>query len=163
MAYPIPLETKLEAARLYVLTGSASATEKKLGLGGSTVLNWLDTDWFQEEVEKTKAEITSQHKAKLRTLIDSALDEAQDRLANGEQVLSKNGNTVSVPVRARDCALIATMSIDRLRLLEGRPTKITASLDALGDLAQAFAQAAAQYRAKDVVATQGPPDPLHKP
>ena len=50
-----------------------------------------------------------------------------ERIEGGDVRLTKEGQLVDVPVTLRDLALASGLALDKLRLLDGKPSRLTAT------------------------------------
>lgn len=125
-----------EAVKLYLECGNYREVGRTLKVDEGAVRRWAQRpEWADIHGELSQA-ISEEQKAGFRAMIAKGTSKALERLERGDEVVLKGGETVSVPVRARDAAVIASIAMDKLRLLEGRPTRITGSVQALVDLRQ---------------------------
>ncbi len=132
MGFPkISMEIKREAARLFLVSENRAEAARKLGIHHTNFTNWQRQPWFQEMLETMRSEIEEDSKARLRLLAQESDSVALDRLRNGDSRVAKDGTLISVPMSGRDAAVIGAIARDKLRLAEGKPTRITASLDAI--------------------------------
>jgi hypothetical protein len=82
-------------------------------------------------------------RAQLAEVVRLATAEAIDRLKLGDVVLdAKSGERVRVPLKGKDAMVIGGIAFDKLRIAEGRSTKITETVDlaALADRFRAIAR-----------------------
>lgn len=150
-----PKRIRERAAFLYVQLGSYEAVARELGISSKSTINyWAEgTDANREEwaswIDRFQTEYDAETMAQLRSVVRQGYSEALDRLQNGDVVLTKDGQE-RVPMKGKDAAVIASIATDKLRLASGKPTRITATTDALGKAAAAFQELASQYRSKVV-------------
>ena len=140
-----PLARK-QAAVAVMAHGTSKAASKVCGVPASTIRDWRNNDpAFAELLQDAQTEFSEQLQAQLTQIIELAHTNVLDRLRRGdEQVNARTGERVRVPVRGKDCAIIAAVAIDKLRIIQGQPTRITETVD-LAALAERF-QAIAQGR-----------------
>jgi hypothetical protein len=91
-------------------------------------------------------------RAQFGEVVQSATRGVMDRIQNGDVVVDAKGVQSRVPMRGRDLTLCAAIFFDKLRIADGRPTRITAQVPDLAALAQSFASLA---QGPPVVAVQG--------
>lgn len=121
---------RAEAVALYLSTGSLAEVARRYGVDRSCVGHWRNKSWWQE-IEQTAAdELVQQAVIHLRRNIVYASQQLQERIQNGDTVVLAGGQTLRVPVRARDLAIVLDRMQANLRLLQNRPTsyKITGSV-----------------------------------
>lgn len=136
-----------QAVAVWLGTGVQAEVARQLHVTESGIHRARQRPEWAELEDELRAEVEAEQRAKARTLALSAMAKAQERLDEGDVYVTKAGIPVSVPVKARDCGIIAGIALDRLRVMEGRPTKIVASLEGLQALKgqfEAIARANAQ-------------------
>lgn len=133
---------KLEAAKLYLITGNQATTAASLGIHKNTFNIWVNSQWFKELCAQIKSEGTIQLTNKLRTIASKALDVTMDRLENGEYIYDqKTGNMIRKPVQARDAHKIAVDFLEQSNKQEAtlvREVTNDAVSGRLNQLAEAF-------------------------
>lgn len=145
---------KLEAVKLWLLSGNLSNVALALDIPFPTLRTWRYSDWWAEATKELKSEGTMQLSAKLRKIAEKALDIAVDRLENGDWVYdNKTGQVIRKEVSLKDAHIIASDFIDKVVVLEKIP-QIAESQQKLEDrlsaLAKAFTQMANKTRKLDV-------------
>jgi transposase-like protein len=120
---------KAHAAALYAVTRNMVEVSKITNINEKTLSRWKQEPWFGEIVDRVKKEHNEVLDAKFSKVLDKAAEEMQDRVENGDFVLTKDGATVRVPVRARDLATVAGTLFDRRQLLRGEATSLSASVN----------------------------------
>lgn len=145
-------EQKMEAAVAYVCTGSAKAAATLCEVPRSTISSWVaDAEWWPDAIGEARRRKQKELDGKLTGVIDSTLRQLQDRIANGDEVVGRNGEVSRKKVGARDLAIIAGTMYDKRALLRGDPTSRSESTQggvALQDLQARFAEVANQLNAK---------------
>lgn len=134
----IPDPIRKQAA-LMSLTMSNREIATAIGVSHTLINKWKRQPWWAEALEDAKHQYTEESKARLRKITEIAENAAMERLLHGDVRVLRDGNTVSVPVSARDAALVANTTRGALLIAEGRPTRITASL---GDIVRLRSQMA---------------------
>lgn len=144
------------AAAAVLAHGTSKAAGKAAGIPASTIRHWRHNDAdFGQLCAEAQAEFSEQMQAQLTQIIDLAQSATIDRLTHGNVVLDgKTGEQVRVPINGKDCAIIGAVAIDKLRLVQGQPTKIVADAGSLAALAAQFAALGRESRGQ-VVAVQG--------
>lgn len=141
---------KLEAAKLYLVTGNYATVAAALEIPYRTINNWKYQNWWKETMVQLKAEESVELTAKLKKLAAKALDVTEDRLENGNfQLDQKTGEVRRVPVNMKDAAKVATDLMTQQSKLEDKPVQqqIEATVDSrLAKLAEQFAQFAKQSK-----------------
>lgn len=135
---------KLEAVKLWLLTGNLVHTAAALNLSFTTVRNWRYSDWWEDLVTELKSQEQIELSNKLKRISQKSLDELEDRLANGDWVLDrKTGKLVRKPASLRDTTQTFNSLHDRTQRLETKPKDENKQvLDRLSALAAQFEQIA---------------------
>jgi hypothetical protein len=93
--------------------------------------------WWPELEAQMLDELKDSSKVVLGARFRHILDLIGERLTVGDPHVMKDGTVIYTPVRTRDLALTAGLLMDKLRLLEGKPQSLSATLN-LNDLANQF-------------------------
>ena len=149
-----PEDKKTEVVALYVSgVTSPAELERLTHVPASTIQSWRGQDWWIELSEKVHTTIDQDLVSKQTEIVETALEEIQDRLQNGDAVVNKRtGEITRKPVSMRDATIVANTMTDKRQLLRGKPTSRSEKLtvdDRLSKLAEEFKRFAA---AKDISA-----------
>ena len=109
----------------FLVTGNLRATATQTGVNERTLSDWVKADWWEPLLQTLHYEKGRELDSKLTQVIDRALDELADRLANGDQKLNRDGELVRVPITAKDAAIVAAVMFDKRQILRNMPTAIT--------------------------------------
>ena len=140
---------RYRAVTEFMVTGSIKKTSENLNIPVRTLYDWAKEEWWQTELEKLRIENKDLLASKLRNIVESGLDQIQDRIINGDAFLTKDkdedGNQVDVikrkPASLRDLGTVTGISFDKLRLINNEPTSISANgSKELQALAEQFAK-----------------------
>lgn len=137
----------------YVLTGNLAEVARRNDLQANTPVQWrkrYPADWADTEHELVAA-MTAETKARVQRNLNKALVRIEERLEHGDVVALKGGRTIAVPVRARDLSLIFSQLFDKLRLIEGKATKITQGETKVSQLLNEFKAMGQAYRTGTVL------------
>lgn len=135
---------RIEVATLYAALGSVKAVGALTRVSEGTIRGWTKEEWFRTLLDEIRAENDQAIDAKFTDIVGKTLDQLSDRVENGDHVLTKSGEVVRVPVKARDLSIVAAINIDKRQLLRGKPTSRTEQIkdqpaqDRLAILADAF-------------------------
>ena len=121
-----------EAVSLYLATGKASHVARTTGIPESTLCMWRKTEWWDDLSVEIGMLIDDEMRALLRDSAIKAQRNAIEKLPDAS---------------AKDSAIIASIAIDKLRLLDGKPTRITGN-DRIDGLAAQLAKLSDQVNAK---------------
>ena len=105
----------------YFVTGNITKTADMNNMPRRTVGSWLESAWGVEllaEVRHEKGEIFD---ANLTKLIDSAFDEAQDRVENGDFRVTKDGKLIRVPMGGKELVISGATVYDKRQLHRNQP------------------------------------------
>jgi len=137
---------KLDAVKLYLITGNQRAVAAALNIHWTTIQGWVHTQWWKELTQQVRNQNHIQLSNKLQKIADKALEVTMDRLENGEFIYNqKTGEMMRKPVQARDAHKIAVDFLDQSRQVEATQTKEVTDQAVAGrltQLAEAFAQMA---------------------
>jgi hypothetical protein len=106
---------------------------------------------FELICEELRAEFSARIKSQLAQIIEKANVETLDRLEHGDAIRdAKSGEIIRQPIKAKESAIIGAVALDKLRLLENQPTRITATTNDVAALAEQFAELSRQWQEKQV-------------
>jgi uncharacterized protein YjcR len=136
---------KLEAVKLWLITGNLTHTAVALNIPLITVKSWRGSDWWDKLVADVRSENQITLSNKLRKIVEKSHEQLLDRIVDGDFVFGPDGDMVRKPVPAKDLNLIAKDSLDRHLKLERKPQEEEATQkisDRLASLADAFTKLA---------------------
>jgi len=146
---------KLNAVKLYLLTGNKAATAASLGIHINTFYNWCNSEWFKDLTREIQAQNNIELTTKLRGIAEKALEATADRIAHGDWVLNqKTGEMIRKPIVVRDAHRIASDFISKANDQEDRLQRETgehATQGKLEQLAEAFAKFASKTTKIEVI------------
>ena len=129
-------EDRRNVVALYMVHGKARMVSKMTGVDETVICRWRQTPWWQEACQAIASEVDDEVRAQLRRTTIAAQDKVLAKIDAGEGSV-------------KDLAIVASIAIDKLRLLDGKPTRITDN--SRGDtLAAQLAKLSAQVNAKVV-------------
>ena len=152
-----PKEIKIKAVALFCALGNAKQVAESLGIPTNVLYSWKnESPWWDDLSIKIRKEQQRDLDALLSTTIHKAVNEISDRLENGDlKYNARTGETVRVPIGAKDLSVTMAILYDKRALLRGEATSIRAenktSLQLLEEKLKAHAL---QLKEKDVIATQ---------
>jgi transposase-like protein len=117
-----PEEKRIEAVALYAATGNFQRVEELSGVPVQSLKNWRKQEWFRELLREIREENNEKIDAKFTEIIEGALEQLGDRIANGDWVVTARGQLVRKPVNAKDLSLVGAINIDKRQLLRGEAT-----------------------------------------
>ena len=147
-------EQRLEAAALYTVLGSDTATAAQLNIPRSTISHWRrECEWWHSYVIAIQQQTRDRTVAQLDKIVELAYSRTLERLSDGDMVLHQ-GELVAIPVKAKDAAIIGSIGVDKRQLLLNQPTSIRGTDTGMAALAAQFEQLAQQSRERSVVSDQ---------
>lgn len=121
-------EQKMYAAQLYIVTANTDEVARQTGIPKRTIQRWISDPAFQDSYMNTARRSMSAKLEVVQTkLIETAYKRLEERLDEGDAYAKKDGSLGYKPVSARDCAVIAAVTLDKVRLARGEPTSISRS------------------------------------
>lgn len=128
-------EDRCRAVVEFYVSGNMTEVAKRTGIPRTTIIGWKESNWWVDLFDKVRHEKDEEFDAKTTKLINSALEEAQDRVENGDYRVGKDGNLIRVPMSGRDLTTNAAIFFDKRQLHRNQPTVIRNG----GELTQEFA------------------------
>lgn len=114
---------KDRVARVYKSLGNQAKTVEVTGVPARTLAFWLTQDWWKERMNQLRAEDSTELEEAATSIAKKSQEVVQERLANGDFVLDKEGNLRRKPVSAKDAAVISAISIDKRKILQEEPLR----------------------------------------
>ena len=138
-----PDEKRIEVVSLYACIGNPNDISSLTGVPVGTIQTWRRESWFRELLEEIRDENNEKLDAKFTQIVEKAQDLIQDRLENGDFVVTKLGELIRKPINARDLALVGAITVDKRQIIRNKPTSIqeqqvTPVLGRLEQLAETF-------------------------
>lgn len=129
---------KIEACKLWLVTGNLTQTAAALKIPYETVKTWRYSDWWEKLAVEIKSEGRMELSAKLKKVAEKALEQTMDRLEHGDWQMSPTGELVRRPVAAAVVAKIATDALSKHEELDRQPQETT--LQSVNDRLRALAE-----------------------
>ena len=126
-----------------VVIGNMTKTAKLHNMPKQTVYEWAKSDWGVEMLGQIRTEKGEELDANLTKLIDSAFEQAQDRVDNGDFRVNKDGDLIRVPMGGRDLVISGATVYDKRQLHRNQPTNISDSRSTNEQLRKVLDQCAA--------------------
>ena len=116
---------KIEVVTTYLTVGNAPMTEAITGVKRQTIRLWKMSEWWKDIQRELQEGESIEMSAKLKKIVDKALDATLDRLEGGDTIFNpRTGELLRVPVKARDAIRAMDTAIDKRQILMDKPTKI---------------------------------------
>ncbi len=122
-------EQRIAVISDYVVLGNQSKVSELNNIPLTTVHEWIKSEWGVELTEEIRNEKAPELDANLTRLIDSAFEQAQDRVDNGDYRVGKDGKLIRVPMNGKDLIVGGAVVYDKQRLHRNQPTSITDTKD----------------------------------
>ena len=147
-----PEEVRIEAVALYAALGNCAEVSRMLQVKPTTIRQWKTTEWWEQMMRRVHMEQDEALDSKFTKIVDTCMDEINDRLKDGEYVYNtKTGATVRVKPKMRDVAMVAVSNLEKRQLLRGQPTSRSEKVD-VNDSLQRLANEFSRFAtAKEVV------------
>lgn len=124
-------EQKVQVACIWLSTGSAKEAADVTGVNHATIRDWVSRKaWWPTACDLARKVLETKLDKTLDGLLRQSLGELQDRLDNGDDIVTKDGTVVKRRVGARDCAIISDILFNKRAALRGQPGNITERRDA---------------------------------
>ena len=119
-------EQKISAVTYYAITGSIYKSSQYTAIPEGTISKWKnESPWWPEALAQVRKRKQDELDSVLTGIIDDATKEVVDRIANGDEVVDKNGEIHRKKISGRDLATILAILFDKRALLRGDPTSRT--------------------------------------
>lgn len=149
-----PDQKYIEAATLFAVTGDMTVVEELTDIPYRTLMEWKKEEAFLTLLLEIREENDEKIDAKFTEILEKTLEQALDRLENGETFITKKGEVVHVPPKLRDLTIAMNAIFDKRQLLRGKPTarteKISTVADRLETLANQFEKIAQKAKLKTI-------------
>lgn len=121
-------EQKVSAAVAYLMGNSLTRSAKIAGVTKPTIFDWkYRSSWWGDLLTHLKTYHDADLEARTTGVINKTLGEIEDRIEKGDEVVTKDGDTVRKRVGARDMAIIFGTLYDKRQLMRSQPTSISES------------------------------------
>jgi len=111
----------------YFVTGNITKTADMNNMPRRTVGTWIKSEWGVELLAEVRHEKGEELDANFTKLIDSAFEEAQDRIENGDYRVMKDGKLIRVPMGGKELVISGATVYDKRQLHRNHPTNISSS------------------------------------
>lgn len=146
------IEDKQRAVAAYSATGSFLKSSKLIGIPDATIRSWAKQDWWEEELRRADQSETNELKSTYTRIAKRASELLEDRLDNGDEVVTKAGDIVKKQIPGRELAIIAAVATDKRKQAMEQPHTVAlqSSTERLGQLVEQFIRFSS---AKQIVGT----------
>ena len=118
---------RMEALTVYMVKGSLQKTAEYTGIPYTTIQSWrAKGTWWPLALQELREQKNDQVDSRITGIIDKTLDGMEDRVENGDFVVTKNGDLVRKPCSLKDLAVGGlAVPFDKRALMRGKPTSRT--------------------------------------
>ncbi len=138
----------------FVVTGNITKTAALHNMPEQTVRDWTKSEWGIELYVEIREQKAPELDANFTKLIDSAFEQAQDRVDNGDFRVTKDGKLIRVPMGGKELVISGATVYDKQRLHRNQPTSISGKSESMQSLAKVFRKLSEDWDKLNVVATQ---------
>jgi len=119
-------EQRRQAVIGYQVYGSLTHLERQYGIPQQTLSDWKQSEWWDQLSSEVRSEVRDQITATYTRLLQQSQQVIEERLTNGDAVLTKTGAVIRMPVKMRDAAITMAICFDKRQILMNQPTSISA-------------------------------------
>lgn len=133
-------EDKARAVAAMAAVGNYSKASALIGIPEATIRVWAKQEWWEEETRRADKADTDELKSTYTRIAKRAADALEDRLENGDEVVSKDGTIVKKQIPGKELAIIAAVATDKRKQAMEAPVTVAAqsSADRLAQLVDNF-------------------------
>lgn len=131
-----------------------------------TIRYWAKQEWWLEEMLRADKADGNELKATFTRIAKRASELLEDRLENGDDVVTKDGTVVKKNIAGRDLAIISAVAADKRKQELDQPDRVTiqSSTERLAQLMEEFMKFAKAKQIKgEILDVQEIPDLTQKP
>ncbi len=127
-----------EACLLYSIEGVMTRVSRALNIPLQTLYGWKNqSSWWPELTEQVRLETEDHIKSQLSKVVELANANTIERLEKGD-VQYIQGKKKFVPMKGKESMVITGIGVEKLQLLNNRPTAISCKQETLTDLLEQF-------------------------
>jgi len=120
-------EQRREAAAHYVVHGVMTKVTELTGISSATLSDWkTKSDWWEGLTESIRAEKSDEIDATISRTLEKSSKQLIDRIDNGDDIITKDGEHVRQLMRGRDLATVFGIMFDKRQIIRNLPTSIKA-------------------------------------
>lgn len=110
---------KIRAMAVYAETGNQAEAARQSGVIVDSVNDWVNSEQHTSLIGELRATIRYNEGWRLSRLFSKSLDVVEERLAKGDAVVLKTGETIYKPVSYRDAVVGASILFDKWMCISG--------------------------------------------
>lgn len=120
------VDQRISAIALYATTGNMQKVARAINIPDSTLEYWKNNaPWWHSQLAQIRDEKNQELDAQLSEIISRAGVVTIDRLKQGDEIITKDGDRMRKLVTGRDAATIGAIAFDKRQILRNQPTSIT--------------------------------------
>ena len=117
-------EEKIAAVMAYMVTGTSRKASKMTGVPETTIRWWkASSSWWPDVMMECRRKKQDELDAAFSNVIEAAIGQIENRVLEGDTVVTKDGDKVQVPMRGKELAVTLAVIFDKRQLLRGDPTQ----------------------------------------
>ena len=117
------IDQRVQAVCYYAVLGNSLKVERLLGIPASTIRHWRGMDWWPIVISEVRKAKDQELDAMLTDVMHKATEQLLDRVENGDEVVTKDGDIVRKKLGAKDLAVAGlAVPYDKRALMRGDPT-----------------------------------------
>jgi transposase-like protein len=109
---------KLEAVQSFLVLGNVSLVSRILGIPRITLQVWKASNWWKELVDEIKLQDRIELSNKMKKIVSAAHAVVEDRLINGDMVVTPKGEMIRKPVAMKDAHRVAVDLLNQKDAIE---------------------------------------------
>lgn len=118
------IEDKQRAVAAYAATGSFLKTAKLIGIPDATIRYWSKQGWWEEELRRADQQDTSELKATYTRIAKRAAEALEDRIENGDEVVTKDGDILKRRIPGKELAIITGIAASKRKEALEQPNQV---------------------------------------
>ena len=151
-------EEKINCVMAYMVTGTSRKASKICHIPEGTIRWWKSSAlWWDDVMRECRKKKQDELDAAFTNILHIAVEELEDRVTNGNTVLTKDGEAKKVPMQGKEIAVSLAVIFDKRQLLRGDPTQKVERVtekDRLDNLQRKFEEIARKVNAKEINGVQ---------
>lgn len=117
-------EEKINAVMCYMVTGTSRKASKLCGVPENTIRWWkASSSWWPDVMMECRRKKQDELDAAFSSTIEAAIGQIEERVLNGDTIVTKSGDQVKVPMKGKELAVTLAVIFDKRQLLRGDPTQ----------------------------------------
>jgi hypothetical protein len=122
--YGLTDEERIKCAHDYFIYGNLDDVASKNNVNKKDLVDAASQNWWQMEVNNLHREASIRMKLRFTTILNSTLDQLEDRVKNGDVRFNGDGKSYRYPMSAQTLATITNVIFDKKIKLEDRSNGI---------------------------------------